>query len=47
MVEPDEDVGPDRIHEALRYGRRLSVDSRRTLLISAKAVLKYLEENIR
>ncbi|CAN96812.1 hypothetical protein predicted by Glimmer/Critica [Sorangium cellulosum So ce56] len=47
LVEPDEDVGPDRIHEALRYGRRLSVDSRRRLLISAKAVLKYLEENIR
>ncbi|WP_437544227.1 hypothetical protein WME97_35240 [Sorangium sp. So ce367] len=47
LVEPDEDVGPDRIHEALRYGRRLSVDSRRSLLISAKAVLKYLEENIR
>lgn len=47
LVEPDEDVGPDRIHEALRYGRRLSVDSRGRLLISAKAVLQYLEENIR
>jgi hypothetical protein len=47
LVEPDEDVGPDRIHEALRYGRRLSEPSRGKLLAAARTVLKYLEENIR
>lgn len=47
LVEPDEDIGPARIHEALRYGRRLSTESRRKLLIAAGKVLEYLEENIR
>lgn len=47
LVEPAENVGPDRIHEALRYGRRLSTDSRRRLLSAAHTVLRYIEDNIR
>lgn len=46
LLEPQEDVSPDRIHEALRYGRRLHQDSRRKVLQAARDVVAYVEENL-
>lgn len=46
LQEPDEDVPAQRIHEALRYGRRLLRGSREKLLHAIREVTVYIEENM-
>lgn len=46
LVEGKEDAASDRIHEALRYGRRLSPESRTKVLAIGLQVIAWIEEEL-
>ena len=46
LEEPEEHVPPDRIHEALRYGRRLKHQSRVDVLKAARKVIDDVQSNL-
>jgi uncharacterized protein (DUF433 family) len=45
VEEPQESAAPKHLHEALRYGRRMTGDSRRKVVEAVHHVLGWLEEN--
>ncbi len=45
VEEPVEPAAPKHLHEALRYGRRMTGESRRKVVEAVEHVLHWLEEN--
>jgi len=45
-LEPNVNVPPLRLHEALRYGRRLSQGSRQKVSTAVNHVIDFIEENL-